>query len=93
LYHAWTNPEIQGALPEHPPSKNWWLGVSADVSKTFGIPVIAVRFFVLLYTPLGIGLIFYFIYYWFFINRVSIPPLTPEDEIQISKIKSCYFGS
>jgi len=53
----------------------------------------AVRFFVLLYTPLGLGMIFYFIYYWFIINRVSIPLLTPEHEIQITKIKSYYIGS
>ena len=83
----------RGTLPEHPSSKFWWLGVCADLSKTLGIHVVAVRFFVLLYTPLGLGLIFYFIYYWFIINRVSIPLLTPEHEIQITKIKSYYFGS
>jgi len=83
----------RGTLPEHPLSKTWWLGVCADVSKTLDIPAGAVRFFVLLYTPLGLGLIFYFIYYWFIINRVSIPLLTPEHEIQITKIKSYYFGS
>nr|ADI18003.1 hypothetical protein [uncultured delta proteobacterium HF0200_19J16] len=82
-----------GTLPEHIPSKNWWLGVCAEVSKTFGIPVVAVRFYILLYTPLGLGLIFYFIYYWFIINRVFIALLTPEHEIQIKKIKSYYFGS
>ena len=83
----------RGTLPEHPSSKIWWLGVCADLSKTLGIHVVAVRFFVLLYAPLGLGLIFYFIYYWFIINRVSIPLLTPEHEIQITKIKSYYFGS
>ena len=80
-------------LQVHPPSKNWWLGLCADVTKTLGKPVVAVRFYFLLYTPLGLGLIFYFIYYWFIINRVSIPLLTPEYEIQITKIKSYYFGS
>ena len=83
----------RGTLPEHLPIKNWWLGVCADVSKTLAIPVGAVRFFALLYTPLGLGLIFYFIYYWFIIKRVFIPLLTPEHEIQITKIKSYYFGS
>ena len=83
----------RGTLPEHLPSKNWRLGVSADVSKTLGIPVVADRFYVLLYIPLGLGLIFYFIHYWFIKNRVSIPLLTPEHEIQITKIKSYYFGS
>ena len=83
----------RGTLPEHPLSKNWWLGVCADVSKTRGIPVVAVRFYVLLYIPLGLGLIFYFIYYGFIINRVSIPLLTPEHEIQITNIKSYYFGA
>ena len=82
-----------GTLPEHLPSKNWWLGVCAEVSKTLAIPVGAVRFFELLYTPLGLGLIFYFIYYWLTINRVFIPLLTPEHEIQITNIKSYYFGS
>ena len=82
-----------GTLPEHPLSKYWWLGVCADVSKTLAIPVGAVRFFVLLYTPLGLGLIFYFIYYWFIINRVPSPLLTQEHEIQITKIKSYCFGS
>ena len=83
----------RGTLPEHLPSKNWWLGVCADVSKTLGIPVVAVRFYVLLYIPLGLGMIFYSIYYWVIINRVSIPLLTPEHEIQITKYKSYYFGS
>ncbi|MCH2281035.1 MAG: PspC domain-containing protein, partial [SAR324 cluster bacterium] len=78
----------RGTLTEHQPSKYWWLGVCAEVSKNLGIHVVAVRFFVLLYTPLGLGLIFYFIYYWFIINRVSIPQLTPEHEIQITKINS-----
>ena len=83
----------RGTLQGHPLSKTWWLGVCADVSKTLAIPVVAISFYVLLYTPLGLGLIFYFIYYWFIINRVSIPLLTPEHEIQITKIKSYYFGS
>lgn len=80
-------------LQEHSPSKNWWIGVCADVSKTLGIYVVAVSFFVLLFTPLGLGLIFYFICYWFIINRVFILLLTPEHEVQIIKIKSCYLGS
>ena len=63
------------------------------LGKKLGIPVIAVRFFVLLFTPLDLGLIFYLIYYLFITNRVSIPPLTPEGEIQLTKIKICYFGS
>ena len=79
-------------FPEHLPSKNWWFGVCADVSKTLGIHLIEVKFFVLLYTLLGLGRLFYFIYYGFNINRVSISPLTPEDEIQVTKIKSCYCG-
>jgi len=83
----------RGTLPEHPSSKIWWLGVCADLSKTLGIHVVAVRFFVILYILLGLGLIFYFIYYWLVINRVSSPPLTPEHEVQIIKIKSCYLGS
>ena len=82
-----------GTLPEHLPSKNWWLGVCADVSKKLIIPEVTVRFYVLLYIPLGLGLIFYFIYYWFTINKVSIPLLTPEHEIQITKIKNYYFRS
>jgi len=83
----------RGTLPEHLPSKNWWLGVCANASKTLGIPVVAVRFYLLLYAPLCLGMIFYFIYYWFIINRISIPLLTPEHEIQIKRIKSYYFGS
>ena len=83
----------RGTLPEHLPRKNWWLGVCADVFKTFGIPVVAVRFYVLFYTQLCLGLNFYFIYYWFIINRVSIPLLTSEHEVQITKIKSYYFDS
>ena len=80
-------------LQEHLPSKNRWLEVCADVSKTLGTPAVPVRIYVLLYIPLGLGLIFYFIYYWLIINRVFIPLLTPEHEIQITKIKSYYFGS
>jgi len=80
-------------IPKHPLSKNWWFGVCADVSKILAIAVRAVRLFVLLYTPIELGLIFYFIYYWFIKNRVSSTPFVPEYEIQISKIKSSYFGS
>ncbi|MDC0229703.1 hypothetical protein OAK48_01895 [Deltaproteobacteria bacterium] len=83
----------RGTLLEHLPSKNWWFRVCADVSKSIGVPVVAVKFYVLLYISLGVGLIFYFINYWFIINRVSILLLTPEHEIQITKIKSYYFGS
>ena len=83
----------RGKLLEHLPSKKWRLGFCADVSKTLGIPAVAVRFYVLLYILLGLGLIFYLINYWIIINRVSIPLLTPEREIQITKIKSYYFGS
>jgi len=83
----------RGTLPEHQSSKIWWLGVCADLSKTLGIHVVAIRFFVLLNTLLGLGLIFYFIYHWFIINRVSIPLLTPEHEVQIIKIKSCHLCS
>ena len=82
-----------GTLPEHLPSKNWWLGVCADVSKKLIIPAVAVRFYVLLYIRLGLGLIFYIIYYWLIINRVFIPLLTLWQEIQVTKIKSYYFGS
>ena len=83
----------KGALPEHKSSRIWSLGLYAVLSKTLGIHVVAVRFFVLLYTSLGLGLIFYFIYYWFIIIRVSIPLLTTEHKVQIIKIKSCYLGS
>jgi len=80
-------------LPGYPSIKKWRCGVCADLSKKLGIHVVSVRFFVLLFTPLGLGLIFYFIYYWFIINRVSILLLNPEHEVQIIKIKSCYQGS
>jgi len=80
-------------LPEHPSSKFWRLGVCADLSKTLGKHVVAVRFFVMLYTPIGSGMIFFPIYYWVIINRVFISILTPEHEVQIIKIKSCYLGS
>jgi len=77
-----------GTFPEHSSSKIWWLGVCDYLSKALGIHFVAVRFFVLLYKLLALGLIFYFIYYWLIIKRVSIPLLTPEHEIQITKIKS-----
>jgi len=83
----------RGTIPGYIPSKNCWLGVCADLSKTLDIPVVVVRFYILFYTTLGLGLIFYFIYYCFIINRVSIPLLTPKHEIQITKIKIYYFGS
>jgi len=83
----------RGTLPENPSRKIWWLGVCADLSKMLGIHLVAVKFFVLLYKPLGLGRIFYFIYYSFIKNSVFIPQLTPEHEVQIIKIKSCYLGS
>ena len=80
-------------IPGNIPSKNCWLGVCADLSKTLDIPVVVVRFYILLYKPFGLGLIFYFIYYCFILKRVPIPLLTPKQEIQITKIKIYYFGS
>ena len=82
-----------GTLLGHLSSKIWWIGVCADLSKTLGIHVVTISYFVMLYTPLGLGLIFYFIYYCFITNRVSILTLTPEHKVQILKIKSYYFGS
>tara|TARA_B100001123_G_scaffold357921_1_gene412405 strand:+ start:502 stop:870 length:369 start_codon:yes stop_codon:yes gene_type:complete len=93
IIHGWIRKYRRRTLPEHPSSKIWRLGVCADLSKTLGIHALAVTFFVLLYTPLDLGLIFYFIYYWFFINRVSVLLLTPEYEVQIIKIKRCYLAS
>jgi len=53
----------KGTLPERPAQRKRWFGVCADFSETVGIPVSIVRFFVLFYTPVGLGPVFYFIYY------------------------------
>ena len=87
------NRRYSRTLLEHLSSKIWWIGVCAYLSKTLGIHVFTISYFVMLYTPLGLGLIFYLIYYWIIINKVSIPLLTPEREIQITKINSYYFDS
>jgi len=52
----------KGTLPERPAQRKRWFGVCADFSETVGIPVSIVRFFVLFYTPVGLGPVFYFIY-------------------------------
>jgi len=82
-----------GTLPERPKQRKWWFGVCVDFSETVGIPVSIVRFFVLFYTPVGLGPVFYFIYYLVIRNKEPIPLKSPERNLQISKIESHYFGS
>ena len=48
---------------ERPKQRKWWFGVCADFSETVGIPFSIVRLFVLLYIPVRLGPVFYFIYY------------------------------
>ena len=83
----------KGTLPERPAQRKRWFGVCADFSETVGIPVSIVRFFVLFYTPVGLGPVFYFIYYLVIRNKEPIPLKSPEPNLQISKIESHYFGS
>jgi len=83
----------KGTLPERPKQRKWWYGVCADFSETVGIPVSIVRLFVLFYTPVGLGPVFYFIYYLVIRNKEPIPLKSPERNLQISKIESHYFGS
>ena len=83
----------KGTIPERPKQRKWWYGVCADFSETVGIPVSIVRFFVLFYTPVGLGPVFYFIYYLVIRNKEPIPLKSPERNLQISKIESHYFGS
>ncbi len=82
-----------GNLPESPVQQKRWLGVCADFSTTVGIPVGFIRFIILLYTPVGLGPVFYFIYYLVIRNKEPIPLKSPERNLQISKIESHYFGS
>jgi phage shock protein PspC (stress-responsive transcriptional regulator) len=82
-----------GNLPESPVQQKRWLGVCADFSTTVGIPVGFVRFIILLYTPVGLGAVFYFIYYFAIRKPATLPPTIPERELQITKIESHYYRS
>ena len=82
-----------GTLPERQANRNWWLGVCADFSKTVGIPVSFVRFIILLYSTIGVGVVFYLIYHVIIRNRKVLPPVIPERELQITKIESHYYRS
>ena len=57
------------------------------------IPVSIVKLFVLFYTPVGLGLVFYFVYYLVIRNKEPIPLKSTERNLQISKIESHYYGS
>ncbi len=78
---------------ERPKQRKWWFGVCADFSEKEDIPVSIVRLFVLLYIPVRLGPVFYFIYYWVIRNREPLPLKSLERDLQISKIKIHYYGS
>ena len=82
-----------GTLPVRPLQRKWLLGVCTDFSETVGIQVGFVRFIILLYTPVGLGAVFYFIYYFVILNRAVLPPTLPEREPQITIIESHYYRS
>ena len=62
LFALWTAYGLyrryKGTLPERPAKQKKWFGVCVDFSETVGIPVSIIKFFVLVYTPVGLGPVF-----------------------------------
>jgi len=84
---------FRGIIPDRPLPSSLWLGVCADVSLYLEIPVVVIRCFVLLYTPLLFGILFYFVYYW--VMQSKKPPATLEEVIEkpmeVTQIESHYY--
>ncbi len=80
-----------GQLTEQKLKPKWWLGVCADFSNMVGIPVGIIRLFILYYTPVFLGPIFYFLYYWMLQNRAPEVPLPAKPIPTITKIDSHHY--
>ena len=81
-----------GRLPETPPRERWLLGVCEDFSRTVAIPLWVMRFFFVIYSILGIGLLLYLLY--FLMMRVRRPIISEKEFMpapQVTKIESRYY--
>ncbi|MGK5093399.1 PspC domain-containing protein [Deltaproteobacteria bacterium TL4] len=72
--------------------KKWVLGVCADYSQYVGIPLWVVRLYALLYSPLLIGVFFYFLYYFVMKERKTPAMEEPNKRpVKITKMDSHYY--
>ena len=81
-----------GMLEERPKRKPWLLGVCEDFSRQVDIPLGVVRPLILLYGFLGIGLLFYLLYYWAMRRRqqaVPEPVIAPSPKV--TRIESHHY--
>ncbi len=82
----------RGRRPEAPPRKGRLLGVAADYAHVVGMPVWLVRSFLVFYGLMGVGFIFYGLYYLVMRTRPA-PILEPPEASPpptITKIESHY---
>ena len=68
-------------------SKKMILGVCADFSWNIGIPLWIVRLYAVVYAPLVLGILFYFLYY--FVMKLWKPsdPVIEETPINITRME------
>jgi len=81
-----------GMLEERPKRKRWLLGVCEDFSRQVGIPLGILRLLLLLYGVLGIGVLFYLLYYcamrrW---QQVVPEPVVPPPPT-VTRIESHHY--
>ena len=81
-----------GMLEERSKRKPWLLGVCEDFSRQVDIPLGVVRLMILLYGVLGIGGLFYLLYYWAMRRR---PQVVPEPVVAptptVTRIESHHY--
>ena len=78
-----------GRLPETPPGKRWLLGVCEDFSRTVAIPLWVIRFFIVIYSILGIFLLLYLL--MMCVRRPTIAEKEFMPVPQVTKIESRYY--
>ncbi|MBF0280582.1 MAG: PspC domain-containing protein [SAR324 cluster bacterium] len=67
------------------------LGVCADFSWQIGIPLWIVRIYAVLYAPLLLGIIFYFLYYSVMKLRKPQVPLNEERSVNVTRMEIHRF--
>jgi len=81
-----------GMLEERPKRKTWLLGVCEDFSRQVGIPLGVVRPLILLYGALGIGVLFYLLYYWAMCRRQqALPEPMASPPPTVTRIESHHY--
>lgn len=83
-----------GRKPTGTPSKRWLLGVCADFSHLIGIPLWLVRTYAVVFTPMLVGIIFYFLYFLVMLSlrkpAVKAQPDNPRN-VNVTRMDTYHF--